>query len=391
MKIAIYSNDLNHWNQHLMPWRTTLEVSNSLCSTGHPTMVLSGVSHNPSSEWLSREVRVRELIKPKDASALASLQEICRDEGIDLLYWPLDWRHPRTDILILERTGLRIFWYIPGAWYGLGQVLVAAFCMRSKPVLPYLAQVLGSRRRFVEKLISDGVRPLITMSDYTREKLIEYGYPSEAVHSIPPGKASLQGINGTPTIFNQWIDVLKDKPYFLFFGPPQKIRGIQQILSAFQIVARQHQTVRLVCLFRSDPGLDISHWQREIERLNCKDRVLCTWESVGPADLDAFLKNCYAVLKPFLLVPSEIPLAVVETAGYGKPAIGTGPDGTGGFVANFGLTVPFARPQKLADAMIDLLLNQSLYIDKCNSAKKVYEIHPTWDEVANQWLMAANV
>ncbi len=391
MKIAIYSNGFNQGNMHLMPWRTMLEVSSSLCSSGYPSIILSGVSHTPAEEYLIHKVRVREVLKPKDVSTLARLEDVCRGEGVDVLYWPLDWRHPRTDILSLERIGLRVVWYIPGAWYGFRQVLAAAICMRSKAVLPYIAQVLGSRRRFVKTLTADGARPLITLSDYTREKLIEYGYPSEAGHVILPGKAPLPNTAAPSTIFNQWNHELRGDPYFLFFGPPQKIRGIQQILSAFQIVARQHPTARLVCLFRSDPGLDVSPLKQEVEHLDCKDRILCVWESVGPADLDAFLKDCHAVLKPFLIVPSEIPLAVIEAAGYGKPVIGTGPDGTGCFVESFGLTVPFGSSKSLAKAMNKLLIDQKLYFDKCNSAKQVYENHPTWDEVANQWLKVAQV
>ena len=116
---------------------------------------------------------------------------------------------------------------------------------------------------------------------------------------------------------------------------------------------------------------------------------MCAWESVEPADLDAFIKHSYAVLKPFLLVPSEIPLAVIEAAGYGKPVIATGPDGTGDFVDGFGLTVPFGCSKSLAEAMSDLLSDRGLYTEKCDAAKQVYEEHPTWDEVANQWLMAA--
>ncbi|MDD2336058.1 MAG: glycosyltransferase family 4 protein [Geobacteraceae bacterium] len=389
MKIAFYSNDFKPGNVHLMPWRTMLEVSSSLHSFGHSTNILSGVSNLPADEWTISNVRVLEICKPKDASSLKKLEIICNEEKIDVLYWPLDWRHPRQDILSLEKTGLRVAWYIPGSWYGFGQVLVATLCMHSKSVLPYIAQIIGSRRRFVKNLIANGIRPLITMSDYTREKLVEYGYPSSSVLSILPGKAALLCTDGSPTLFNKWNDILIGNPYFLFFGPPQKIRGIQQILSAFEIVARQHSTVRLVCLFRSDPGLDTLPWKRKIEQLNCKDRILCAWESVGPVDLDAFLKNSYAVLKPFLLVPSEIPLAVIETAGYGKPVIGTGPDGTGNFVKSFGLTVSFGQSKKLAKAMIDLLSNQKLYIDKCLSAKQVYENHHTWDEVAIKWLKAA--
>ncbi|KAA1188937.1 glycosyltransferase family 4 protein [Pseudohalioglobus sediminis] len=374
-----------------MPWRTIYEVCRCFCLADHTSIILSGKQREVKNEWAIGHVRVRDVLKPKSDSALKKLAHVLKEEDIDILYWPLDWRSPRTDLLQLEITGLRVTWYIPGAWYGHGQVFKAAAHMRSKAVLPYVAQVLGSRRQFVKKLTAGGVRPLIVMTDYSRNKLVENGYPPSACHSIPPGKEKLLILDEPPVVFNEFRNDLQGKPYFLFFGPPQKIRGVAEMLSAFKTVARQHPDIKLVCLFRSDPGLDASHWKRMIERMDCKDRIHCIWTSVGPADLDYFLRNCFAVLKPFLLVPSEIPLAVIETAEYGKPVIGTGPDGTGKFIGDFGLTVPFASPKKLAQAMLELLSNKELYSEKCRAAKHVYEGHPTWDEVANRWLKATQL
>lgn len=373
-----------------MPWRMVLEVAAHLIAVGHSAVILSGVSSDPGADWTVRGVRVRELRKPKSKKGPESLGEICREEEIEVLYWPLDWRRARTDILSLERMGLRIVWYIPGAWYGLRQVIRAARCVHVRRVLSYLVQALASKRRFVKALLAQGVDPLITMTDYNRDRLIKCGYPSDAVTVIPPGREPWPAADGPSVLFDHWREALNGNPYFLFFGPPQAIRGVGQILSAFERVARDHSNVRLVCLFRADPDVDTATWRQRISRMGCRDRVISIWESVGSIDLGAFLSHCHTVLKPFLLVPSEIPLAVIESAGRGKPVISTGPGGTGLFAQQFGLMVPPGNARALAEAMVRLLVDEELYADRCRAALRVYEDHPTWDVVAARWLAVAN-
>ncbi len=145
----------------------------------------------------------------------------------------------------------------------------------------------------------------------------------------------------------------------------------------------------LVCLFRSDPQTDIAAARQMVEDRLHDERIFCVWESVGKVDLNAFLEACHAVVLPFLLVPAEIPLAIIEAAGCQKPVITTGPGGTGDFVREFGLAVPAGRSHALADAMRRLLEDQQLYADKCAAARRMYAAHPTWDEVAQTWLSIA--
>lgn len=390
MRTAVYASDITLENAHLMPWRMVLEVAASLNTADYGATVFSGVCGEPGGEWTARGVRVREVRKPKGQHDLESLGEVCREEEIEVLYWPLDWRRARTEILALECGGLRVVWYIPGAWYALRQVAKAACSMHPKVTLSYLAQAVASKRHFVKGLLAQGAHPLITMTDYSRDRLIDLGYPGDAVMTIPPGREALPLMNGPSALFDDWHKALAGNPYFLFFGPPQAIRGVGQILSAFQRVARNHPSVRLVCLFRADPGLDAGTWKQKISRMDCRDRIISIWESIKRADIGAFLNHCHAVLKPFLLVPSEIPLAVIEAAGHGKPVISTGPSGTGLFAQQFGLMVPPGDAKALAEAMMRLLTDEELYADKCRTALWVYENHPTWDVVAARWLAVAS-
>jgi len=390
VKIAIYTNDLNEHNVHLMPWRTVLEVAAHLKRSGQKSIVLSGNQKGGEPDWISKEIYIKSVQKPFDTFGFDRLDVLCRNEKIEVLYWPLDWSKPRTDVLQLKNAGLRIIWYIPGAYYRLFSVLKAARYVGFKAILPYLVQTVMPKRYYVRRLTKNGVRPLIMMSDYSRAMAIQAGYPEKYVYAIPPGKATLIGAGDETKVFEKVKEKIADRPYFLFFGPPQAIRGIEQILKAFQLVMKENTDVCLVCLFRPDKEVDARSLRAHIEGMAFGNRLVCVWESVNNADLDAFLSHCYAVLKPFLLVPSEIPLAVIESAGYGKPVISTGPDGTGCFSEQFGLMVPPADSKALAGATLRLLTDRQLYKNKCDAAARVYNSHPTWEDVAEQWLRIAD-
>jgi glycosyltransferase involved in cell wall biosynthesis len=192
-----------------------------------------------------------------------------------------------------------------------------------------------------------------------------------------------------PAIFYAAQERLGGRPFYLFLGPPTGIRGIRQLLRAFDFLADRRPDICLVCLFRSDPGAKVAGLRKKVENGRHAVRIVCIWESVGEADLGAFLEACHAVVLPFLLVPSEIPLAVIEAAGHGKPVITTGPGGTADFVRDFGLTVPPGHSRALAQAMLRLLGDEQLYAKKCAAAERLYAAHPTWEEAAQLWLSVA--
>ncbi len=360
MRIAIYISDLTENTSDLMPWRMVLEIAARLERRGCQTVVLSGQRGVPVREWKNHQVRLMDVPKPDDIGAMQQLKAVCRKEKIELLYWPLAWWRPPTNVAVLQKEGLRIVWYVPGAWYKSGQVLRASLSLGIKGVLPYLAQALSLKRRYMRKLTQKSMQPLITMTNYSRETIIRFGYPAESINVIPPGKSRLQQDNGEHIVFNRVQEMLAGSPYFLYFGPPQLIRGVKQMLAAFEQVVKKYQDVRLVCLFRADKDLQPDKLRSRIERMGLGDRLICIWKSVNSTDLDAFLRSCYAVLKPFLLVPSEIPLAVIEAAGYGKPVISTGPSGTGLFVRQFGLIVPPGNAKALSAAMLCLVKDEVL-------------------------------
>jgi glycosyltransferase involved in cell wall biosynthesis len=390
MRIAIYTSDLTEENRHLMPWRMVLEIGRAACEAGHSVKVLSGRRQAAENCWTYDGCPVAEIEKPYSSGAADHLRQVVRAEGLEVLFWPVAWRSaPRQgDLLGLS---IPIVWYLPGACYTVRQAVRAIPDLGMRTAFPFLAQAVYPKKHLLKTLRGPAANLMITVTPFSRSAVCRGGWPAEDVFVIPPGRpAERTPVNGDePTAFRAAARKLRARPFYLFLGPPAGIRGIGPLLAAFDRLSKRRPDVCLVCLFRSDSQTDIAGVRKKVENLLHGGRTVCVWESVGRADLDAFLEACHAVVLPFLLVPSEIPLAILEAAGYGKPVITTGPGGTADFVREFGLAVPAGRRTALADAMLRLLGDKQLYAQKCEAARRLYAEHPTWEEVARAWLSVA--
>jgi glycosyltransferase involved in cell wall biosynthesis len=391
MRIAIYTSDLVEEIRHLMPWRMVLEIGRAACEAGHHAKVLSGRRHPAGDRWAYGHCLVEEIEKPYAGESRDSFQRIVHQEGLEVLFWPVAWCSARRQGDLARRTPIPIVWYVPGACYLPHQAVRAMPDLGVRSALPFLLQALYPKRRLVRRLRGPAASLMITASPFNRSAVCRAGWPLADVFVVPPGKSvERASVNGQEsTVLRTIRSRLGGRPFYLYLGPPARIRGVRQLLEAFDLLARQRTDVCLVCLFRSDPQTDTAPVRRMVESRSYAERIFCVWGSVGKVDLDAFQGACHAVVLPFLLVPSEIPLAIIEAAGHQKPVVTTGPGGTADFVREFGLAVPAGRSYALADAMLRLLGDQQLYAGKCAAAQRMYAAHPTWDEVAQTWLSIA--
>jgi glycosyltransferase involved in cell wall biosynthesis len=391
MRIAIYTSDLVEENRHLMPWRMVLEIARAARDAGHQTKVLSGRRHPTGDRWTYGRCLVEEIEKPYADASRDNLQRVLQRGGFEVLFWPVAWCSARRQGALLGKISVPIVWYVPGACYLPHQALRALPELGARSAFPFLLQALYPKRRLVKRLRRPAASLMITASPFNRSAVCRAGWPADDVFVVPPGKpvdrASTDGQE--PIVFHAMQGRLRGRPFYLYLGPPTQIRGIRQLLEAFNLLARRRADVCLICLFRSDPQTDVGAVRRMVEGGLHAERIFCVWDSVRRIDLEAFLEACHAVVLPFLLVPSEIPLAIIEAAGHHKPVITTGPGGTADFVRPFGLAVPSGRRQALADAMLGLLEDEQLYADKCAAARRMYAAHPTWEQVARSWLLIA--
>lgn len=388
MKLAIYTTELIVERRWRMPWRTVLEVAENWQRMGHETILFSG--DGVDGETVIAGLPIFYVVRPKTEQAINRFVALLADHEINCLYFPIaPGRSNRVLARALIQKGIDLVWYFPGSWYTVSQVISALEVMPWRSLVPYIIQAVFPKRLWISMLRGCSDFPIITMTPFTAERLVACGYPRERVFPVFPGKSSV--VRETYPFSEECqkvINHVSGKRFFVFFGPPSAIRGVLHLLRAFKWVTHENSDCHLVCLFRADENITDEHEVviSTIEALTLGSRLLVNWTSVTPSELDWFLKNAFAVLKPFVIVPSEIPLAVIETAEYGKPVIGYSGDGTGEFIAKIGIAVKRGSTRLLADAMLELLASPDYYRDRCDAAKQVYNRHPLWSAVAAQWL-----
>lgn len=352
---------------------------------GHSVTLLSACHRGAGQSWALDNLPVTEVEKPRVGPRLLRARLESLDP--DLLYWPFAWWRARGDAPVLRSLRAMRVGYIPGGRYRLNAVLRAAPALGLRHVAPYMAQALYPDKALVAGLRACGIAQVITMTEATRAALLRGGWPVDRVHTIWPGRdAGYDGADQTPV-----FDALKERigvdPFFLFFGPPTPIRGIETVLDAFEMLRRHHSRVHLVCLFRPDANVDMKAVRARFEAHRARPGLYAVWDSVSRSELAAFLDTAHAAVLPFLLVPSEIPLAVIEAAGHGVPVITAGPGGTGDFVRAYGAEVRVADAQDLRSAMQRMLDDPEHHTACREAAYARFGVCQTWDRVSRRWLL----
>lgn len=385
MKALVVIHDLTDRNAHLMPWRTVCEVVKRGRLKGHDLKLLS--LDNCSKDVCGRGIPSGTVSVSRARGDLGTgLREATKGWGCEVILWPLVWREPYWRIRIVGSLGIPVIGYFPGGVYSLTDALYASRRTELRGALHYLANAIWPKWLQLKRWRNHGFRHLIAMTSFTADVAIAYGWSKKLVSAIPPGRDSHEEHvvgEALPDAFGSWRE---NRPFYMFAGPPSGIRGIYELLQAFDHMADTHEEICLVCLFRSDAPLESNRIADVINRMRNRDRIYCLWESLSKAQLEAFMFECHATVLPFVTVPSEIPLAIIEAMRYEKPVITTMTGGTGDFVKSFGVSVPLGNTRALADAMSSLLTDADYYQERCSATREAYARHPTWDVMVDQWI-----
>ena len=235
MNILIAVHDLTIEKWHLMPWRTVVEVVNGLNTLGHNAILLSLDS--------SKEMGVRAFeddVLPKGTLAVnkhkdflsSNLSSVIELHHIDIVFWPVTWREPRWRTrVVAEQNICNIGWY-PGGVYGVTDVLYALRKMGLRKTLAYIVEAVYPKRIQMAYMKKAGINGLLTMTHFTKSFAVNNGWPDKQAYTVLPGKETLdQGVQNISDEVTRWLG---GKPFILFMGPPSAIRGVYEVLSAFE-------------------------------------------------------------------------------------------------------------------------------------------------------------
>lgn len=197
------------------------------------------------------------------------------------------------------------------------------------------------------------------------------------VHVIPPGVEKQFWKPGDPVLGKS------RKSSFLYVGDPSDIRGFKVLLDSFSKIKVENIFLRI--LARGSDETLVNLIESDVKKRKLSDRILVKGGWLPPNELRDEIRSAKAIILPFLLVPSELPVSVLEAISCGTPLIVTNIDGLPDAVDKAGIVIPQGDSICLAKAIerihTDPKLHQKLRMECIKKRGNLL----TWESVALRW------
>lgn len=219
------------------------------------------------------------------------------------------------------------------------------------------------------------VKKYISCAEEIRKGLLSLGIPQE--------KVMVQPIINHP-IINQTagLEQARDdnRIRILFVGELTKGKGIDILLDAFKLAAKEREDIRLICV---GDGAEKRKCQRLIEESGLKDQVNLLGKFSHRETLGQIAKS------DFLVIPSRTegtPRTILEAFAFGKPVIASNVGGIPEVVKDGenGVLVEYGDVHSLAKATLSLTLDEELRERLGRNGKNYLKTLPSWYEIATE-------
>jgi len=172
---------------------------------------------------------------------------------------------------------------------------------------------------------------------------------------------------------------------FLYIGSAKAIRGFEVLLDAFKCL--QGHEVQLRILARGSTPDEVSALKQTIAARTGSMRehieIIGGWmEKKRYRDE---LRSADVVVLPFVLVPSELPVSVMECIACGTPVIATDIDGLPDAVGRAGMVVRSGSVSSLVKAMNELVSGQKRLAQMEECCNEVRARMMRWTDVGIEW------
>lgn len=380
MIVVIYTYDLLPGREHLMPWRTVIEVTKYFKNKRKTNcIILNGSNDIPQNERFFDEIKIKTIDKSFDA-----LANFVQTNSIDVIFYPVSVRDGLKNIGRFNDLKINKIAYYPGGIYSLKGTTALWKISDFSTAKPYLLEITIPKFLIFNKLRKSGFSKLVTMSAYTAEKLKSKHWQSNV--AAIPGYDDFSKLILDDTILEK--NQLQNSKFYLFTGSAAPIRGSLHLLNAFDKFAQNNQDAKLVMLMRKDVNGDSKSFYKAFENIKNKTQITVINEYLNREQLKSFFSKAYAVVLPFLLIPSEIPLTYFEVLSCSTPIITFKNGGTYQYIKQCSIGVSSRKSTNLANAMDLLWHNEESRKQLSDKAKKLMAKHPTWSKMGETWFNA---
>lgn len=357
----------------LQPWLTIKKVSEGLAGKGHEVHIVTDVPEPVLLTGLQTHT-VTSLRGPNKRQ-IHSLLKALQPDALVMLPTPLNIV---TASWLDGLPGCRRIGFASYPFYNWSELLRAMRILKWKDVAQYLRHLLVLP--FVMRLkMRHRLDVLIAQSSTTATRLSGTVVPGCSCHFIPPGIDLHDWLPGD----NESVDSSGDDVVLLYLGAATAIRGFDVTLDAMQKVTNKN--VRLHVLARGADTDAVDGIRALIARRNLTERVEVQGGWIDRGRLVNIIQGADAVLQPFVLVPSELPVTAMEVIACGTPVIGSAIDGMPSTIGSAGTVVPQGCADDLARTIDQFAEDENIRTEWSRGCIKQRNSMLQWEQVVGCW------
>jgi glycosyltransferase involved in cell wall biosynthesis len=395
MKIAILSPGFDPRNERLQPQRTLLEMGRQLESLGNTvTLISDGLDRLPEHDQVFglpvHRLQSSQNFYKRENQALF---ELISALSPDLLLWHLSLSSLLHQDLRLpfEQAAAGILTspiHNPRQIIELGP---SKLWSNLDLISIQLAGMLLPGAVLRKAVARSSLMGLITLSKATRSYLVNNGLPPEKVKVVSPGVSSYwleHRLDDTQrNSIREAYGFRPDDFVLTYFGSPAPVRGLFTLLKAVEIALQSHPNLRLMILSRRT----YEQWGRETARLHSllnhpplMGRVQLEDGFLSEKDLIDRILASEAVCLPFELIPSDVPLSVLESMALGKAVVTTDIGCLPELISEeHGFITRKGSPGSLARCLDELMSSNGQVTRRGNSAREYVKANYTWEHMGH--------
>jgi len=365
-----FSNFTNE-NLRLQPWLTVHRIGLGLISSGHEVHILTDKKRETNIDGI--QVHWVKNLRGTNSNQIQDLLQSIRPDSVVVSVTPLSLT---TAAWYKILRSFRSYAFLSYSFYSYKEIFKAFSHLNNRERIEYGRHLLVPRLLWTRRLIKlfDGV---ICQSKHTREVIQTYTRDRIPVYAIPPGidRELWFAEDGTTCEIN--------KSFFLYVGKASAIRGFFIVLDAFSQL--KDQGIRLKIIARGADNNEIKKIEKEVFRRNMQERVIIQGGWLEIYELRQEFQSAIAVILPFVLVPSELPVSVMEAISCGTPVIVSDIDGLSDAAGKAGFVVRQCDINEVAKAVEKIYTEKKLRKTLQNECVKQAEDILPWVSVAEQW------
>jgi glycosyltransferase involved in cell wall biosynthesis len=388
--VCLISSGIHARNLRLQPWRYLHEVGSQLANQGHRVTILTDASSDGKIES-SSALEIRDLANVNHFRWRTNLafQHALDDCQADAVIWHLglpSFVHQSLDL----GKEIPIVGIYPGLIYHPSDFKKLGFRRVLKSLQMVQIHVMNAAvpRGAVRRAVQSGqLKRLVVLSETTRQELVRAGVQSEGVKVIAPGVdlnwLKAPTLNGKKEQTRTRLGYQPEDKVILYYGSPHPLRGMHDLLRAFEIAHQQDLALRLLILSRRREDELIredAELKELLEKSTARGCVQVVNGYLDTQQLIDYMAASDAVALPFQLVPADGPLSILEAQAQGKTVITTRVGSLPEMVAGgtHFLAEP-ADPGSLAQAVLAAAHNVAG--NECTRPANVR----SWQQVGEEW------